>query len=83
MLLSWAMSHLNHEKAECLDIVNCYFTPKRNAGGLPSVSFQEEVDPYGVLVNMAAGNAVYSYVYTDNNQVQYFTTSKGVGGQRK
>ena len=58
MLLSWAMSHLDHKKAECLDITNHYFTLKRNAGGLSSISFQEEVDPYayGVLVNMAAGD---------------------------
>ena len=78
-LLSWATSHLDHEKAECLDIANCYFIPKQNTGGLSSVSVQEEVDPYRVLVDMAAGNAVYFYVHTDNNQVQYFTTLKGVG----
>ena len=83
MLLSWATSHLDHKKAECLDIVNCYFTPKQNAGVLPSVCFQGEVDPYRVLVSMAAGNTSYSYVHTDDNQVQYFTTFKGVGGQRK
>ncbi|KAF8231699.1 hypothetical protein L208DRAFT_1275604, partial [Tricholoma matsutake] len=30
MLLSWAMSHPDHEDAVCLDIANHYFTPKRN-----------------------------------------------------
>jgi len=83
MLLSWATSHLDHKKAECLEITNHYFTLKRNTGGLSSVSFQEEVDPYRVLVNMAASDVVYSYVHTDNNQVQYFITLKGVGGERK
>jgi len=51
--------------------------------GYLSVCFQEEVDPYRVLVNMAVGDAAYSYVHTDDNQVQYFMTLKGVGGQRK
>jgi hypothetical protein len=82
-LLSWATSHLDHEDAVCLDIANRYFTLKRNTRGLPSVPFQEEVDPRRVLVNMAAGDAVHSYIHTDDNQVQYFSTFKGLAGERK
>lgn len=32
---------------------------------------------------MAAGDTVHSYIHTDDNQVQYFTTFKGAGGERK
>ena len=82
-LLSWATSHQDHEKVVCLDVANRYFTPKQNTRGLLSIPFQEEVDPRGVLVNMATGDTVHSYIHTDDNQVQYFTTFKGVAGERK
>ncbi|KAF8220722.1 hypothetical protein L208DRAFT_1020340, partial [Tricholoma matsutake] len=45
--------------------------------------FQKDVDPYGVLVNVVVSDAMHSYIHTDDNQVQYFTTFKGVGSERR
>jgi len=53
------------------------------APSVVSATFQKEVDPHRVLVNMAASDAVYSYIHTEDNQVQYFMMFKGSGGERK
>ncbi|KAF8225957.1 hypothetical protein L208DRAFT_1304319, partial [Tricholoma matsutake] len=57
-MMLWATSDVDQGQAECLDIANCYFTPKQSIHGLSSIAFQKEVDPHGVLVNMAVGDAV-------------------------
>ncbi|KAF8230718.1 hypothetical protein L208DRAFT_1280606, partial [Tricholoma matsutake] len=82
-MMLWATSDVNQGQAECLDIANHYFTLKQSTQGLSSIAFQKEVDPHGVLANMAVGDAVHSYIHMDDNEVQYFTRLKGVSGERK
>ncbi|KAF8229612.1 hypothetical protein L208DRAFT_1285997, partial [Tricholoma matsutake] len=82
-MLSWAiLSDVDQNQVKCLDMANHYFTPKRVAQGQPNVAFQKDVDPHSVLANMVVSDAVHSYIHMDNNQVQYFTTFKGVGSKR-
>ncbi|KAF8227014.1 hypothetical protein L208DRAFT_1298824, partial [Tricholoma matsutake] len=83
MMGSWAILHADQSQVKCLDMANHYFTPKRAARGQPNIAFQKEVDPYGVLANMVVSNAMHSYIHMDDNQVQYFTTFKGVGSERR
>ena len=53
------------------------------AQGQLNIAFQKDVDPDGVLANMVVSNAMHSYIHTDDNQVQCFTTFKGVGSERR
>ena len=82
-MLSWAISDAGQGQVECLDMANHYFTPNRVAQGQPNVAFQKDIDPYGVLANIVVRDTVHSYIHTDDNQVQYFTTFKEDGGERR
>jgi hypothetical protein len=82
ILDSWTSSEEKCFSFPCLDISNCYLTPLKEANG-PEIAFQKGVDPRGILRGMAIGDGTCSYVHTEENQVQYFSSCRDRSGTLK
>ncbi|KAH7906137.1 hypothetical protein BJ138DRAFT_1117847 [Hygrophoropsis aurantiaca] len=54
-----------------IDIQNRYFTPKKFANGLPSVPFDDAVDPNGYLKDSVGSELIH----TDDNRVEYYSSA--------
>ena len=83
ILDSWTSSQEKYHDAPCFNISNQYLTPAKDTMGLQDMPFHKEVDPCGILHEMANGNSTCSYVHTKDNQVQYFTTYRDRNSNRK
>lgn len=83
ILESWMASQDSELDAmPCFDISNRYLTPTKETKDL-DIPFKKGVDPWGILRGMASGNGTCTYVHTEDNQVQYFTTSREASSNRK
>jgi len=82
VLDSWSSSEEECFGFPCLDVSNRYFTPAKVAKG-EEIPFEKGVDPRGILHGMAIGDGTCSYVHTEENQVQYFLTSRNRNGNLK
>ncbi|KAF8240411.1 hypothetical protein L208DRAFT_1156497, partial [Tricholoma matsutake] len=83
ILESWMASQDSElDPMPCFDISNRYLTPTKETKD-PDIPFEKGVDPWGILRGMASGNGTCTYVHTEDNQVQYFTTSREASGNRK
>ena len=82
ILDSWTSSEEKCFGFPCLDISNCYLTPVKEANG-PEIAFQKGVDPRGILRGMAISDGTCSYVHTEENQVQYFSSCRDKNGTLK
>jgi hypothetical protein len=79
VLESWSSSEEISFGFPCLDISNRYLTPAKDAKG-EHVPFPKGVDPRGILHAMATGDGTCSYVHTEDNEVQYFLSSRDKNG---
>jgi hypothetical protein len=55
----------------CLEIYNCYFTPRRDVPHAPEISFSNDTDPHGYL-KAAAGAQL---IHCEENIILYFELS--------
>lgn len=83
MLKAWADTDIGSLGVQAIDISNCYFKPVAESCGIESKDFSPTVDPQGRLCGMAKGDGISSYLHTEDNQVQYFTTSCIENGTRR
>lgn len=67
----------------CIDISNQYLTPAKEAQGSEDMPFHKSVGPQGILQSMTKGNGSTMHIYTEDNQVQYFSTKKDTEGNIK
>lgn len=82
ILDSWISSEENCFGFPCLTISNRYLTPEKEARG-QDVAFQKGVDPRGILRGMMNADSSCLYVHTEDNQVQYFVSSRDKNGSLK
>ena len=82
VLDSWTSSEEKCFGFPCLDVSNRYLTPVKEANG-QEIAFQKGVDPHGILRGMATSNGTCSYVHTEDNQVQYFSSCRDGNGTLK
>ena len=78
----WSSSEEECFGFPCLDISSRYLTPAKEAKG-QEIAFQKGVDPRGILHGMAIGDGTCSYVHTEDNQVQYFSSCRDRSGSLK
>lgn len=62
-----------------IDMGNRYFMDRRDAGGEEFVSFQENVDPDGVLQGLIG----HAFIHTQENEVEYFEEIQQSDGSSK
>jgi len=79
---SWGCSPGDDNFAS-IDISNRYLTPAKEAPGSEDVPFHKGVDPQGILQSMAKGGGSTTYIHTEDNQVQYFSTKRDTEGNIK
>ena len=83
VLDSWTSSDEESFGFPCLDISNRYFTPAKEAVNGQEIAFPKGVDPRGILHGMMVGDGNCSYVYTEDNLVQYFSGCRDKNGGQK
>ena len=69
------------EDVDQIGMWNRYFTPAREAKGTQAIAFLPGVDPTGILRGMAQEDGNCTYVHTEDNQVQYYTTRRDNAGE--
>ena len=80
---SWVHSTVDDNDFPSLNLSNRYLTPTNEAHGLEAIPFDKGVDPRGILQNMTKGDGLSTYVHTEDNQVQYFSTKIDTEGNMK
>ena len=68
------VSHYGHS---ALNMTNRYLTPKKDAPDMEHIPFTKDVDPYGILENMAKSN----YVHGEENDVLYYALETDENGK--
>lgn len=57
--------------------ISRYFSTRREVGNAPGAAFTQDVDPRGVLADVAAAG---NWVHTEENQVGYYEREKKPDG---
>ncbi|KAF8809206.1 hypothetical protein BYT27DRAFT_7232338 [Phlegmacium glaucopus] len=75
----WSLSSSPITQDRALDVSNRYLTSKRDAPGMVAIPIPATIDPRGVLENLTKEG----YVYSKENEVQYYQVHKSSEGTKR
>jgi hypothetical protein len=64
---------------DSIELSNCYLMPKRDAPDMAHMPFSEDVDPQGILADMARSD----YVHGEENEDSYYKCEIDTEGNRR